>query len=790
MVNYYKNILVSFMAILVVFVFIVDGILVMHKRINFYQKMEEQLRSELNTIGIIVEESIATNNLKELNNILSRWFDTHGEVIELRVVNNANTIVLLHTRLKKASMPTQPVAVTHKVKDIATITAILNPNITMPGMKMLLFFIIIGSALTIGVMGTTLWWLLKKRDSEYIEQDKTQTYLHTERLRLYNILNSMEEGICVVNKDCDVEFINSSIEADFGPVQGRKCHVYLFDEPAACPWCNVEEALDGKGIRLEKYSPKSQKTYDIYDTILNYNDDKVERLMVFHDITGLKNTENKIKRHFEVQALTNNILQISMRDLSFSELLNNILKAVLLTPKLSMLSKGCVYVVKDDAPDMLTLVAAHSYSLEQMTRCLNIRFGECLCGKAAATAQTVFAEDVDEQHTIHYEGLVVHGHYCLPIIFQGKVVGVLNVYTSKGQTRDYDTEDMLSAVANVLSSIIVRKKTEAALQEREEHFRSIVHTTNNAIVSIDTNDNVSMWNNGAANIFGYTAEEMIGQPLTRIIPERFRQAHKQGLKLAVDTGVSKTQGKTIEINALKKDGTEFFIELSVARWSARTGMFFTGIIRDITRRKQSAIVLEHTVEKLRKLTGAVTQAMAAAVEAKDPYTAGHQRRVADLSRAIADEMHLPQQQSECVRVAAIIHDIGKLTVPTEILSKPGKLKPHELSLIKEHSQIGHDILKGIEFPYPVAQIILQHHERLNGSGYPNGLTGDDIHIEARIICVADVVEAMANHRPYRAALGVQAALDEIVHGKGTLYDPGVVEACVRVFKDRGFEFKD
>ncbi|WP_156033292.1 HD domain-containing phosphohydrolase [Candidatus Magnetobacterium casense] len=777
------------MAILVVFVFIVDGILVMHKRINFYQKMEEQLRHELNTVGIVVEESIASNHLGELNTILSRWFDNHGELLELRVVNDANTIAILHNRLKNTYLPTQPVIVTHKVKDIATITATLNPNVTMPGLKMLLLFIVIGSVLAIGVMGTTLWWLLKKRDAEHIEQDKLHTGLHRERIRLYNILNSIEDGICVINKDYGVEFINNSIETDFGPAQGRKCHQYFFDESAVCSWCIINDVTDGKSIRWEKNVIKSQKTYEVYETLLNYNDDTAERLMVFHDITGLKSTENKIKLHFEIQTLTHSILQISLRDLSFSELLNNILKTVLSTPKLSLLSKGCVYVVNDNAPDMLTLVAAYSYSLDQMTKCINIRFGECLCGKAAETGQTVFAEDVDQQHTISYEGLISHGHYCLPIIFQDKVVGVFNVYTIKGQSRDYDTEEMLNAVANVLSGIIVRKKTEAALQEREEHFRSIVQTTSNAIISIDTNGNVSTWNNGAAHIFGYTAEEMLCQPLTRIIPERFRQAHKNGLKAAVDTGISKTLGKTVDISALRKDGEEFFIELSVARWSARTGIFFTGIIRDITRRKQNAIELEKTVEKLRKLTDAVTQAMAAAVEAKDPYTAGHQRRVADLSRAIADEMHLSLQQTEGVRVAATIHDIGKLTVPTEILSKPGRLKPHELSLIKEHSQIGYDILRGIEFPYPVAQIILQHHERLNGSGYPNGLMGDDIYIEARIICVADVVEAMANHRPYRPALGIQAALDEIGRGRNSLYDSNVVDACVRVF-GKGFVFKD
>ncbi|MBF0343113.1 MAG: PAS domain S-box protein [Nitrospirae bacterium] len=798
MISYYKNILVSFMAILVVFVFIVDSILVTHKRINFFQKVEEQLKRELNTIGIVVEEAVAKNNLKTLNNILSKWFDVHSEVYELKVVNTDNTIVILHTRPKIDLMLSNPVTVVHNVrsgaKDIAAITASIDPKASVPEMRSLIFFIVIGSGLSIAVIGTTLWWLLRRREPEQGEQmtvkdNEQQTDFQKKQTRLFNLLNSIEDGICVVNKDYGVVYANKTIELDFGPAKGKMCHEYFFDEPNPCSWCRMDEILGGKTIQLEKYVHKSQKTYEFYNTPMEYSDGSVERLIVLGDITGLKNTENRIKRHYEVQTLTNNILQISLKNLSFTELLNNVLKTVLSTPKLSILNKGCVYVVNDTNPNMLTLAAAYSYNLDQLTKCINIRYGECLCGKAAETGQTVFAEGVDEQHTVSYEGLAPHGHYCVPIVFQGKVAGIFTVYTPAGQKRDYDTEEMLNAVANVMASIIVRKKTEEALQESEEHFRSIVQTTNNAIISIDADDIIRMWNNGAINIFGYSAEEIIGQPLTMIIPERYRQAHQKGLRLAADTGVSKTQGKMLELAALKKDNTEFFIELSVARWSARTGMFYTGIIRDITKRKQNAAELENTVIKLRKLTSALIQAMASAVEARDPYTASHQRRVADLSRSIATELGLSQQQIEGVRIAATIHDIGKINVPSEILSKPGRLREHELNIIREHSQTGYDILKGIDFTYPVAQIILQHHERLNGSGYPNGLMGDEIYIEAKIITVADVVEAMANDRPYRPALGVKAALDEIKRGKDVFYDTSVVDACIKVFEN-GFKFKD
>ncbi len=180
-------------------------------------------------------------------------------------------------------------------------------------------------------------------------------------------------------------------------------------------------------------------------------------------------------------------------------------------------------------------------------------------------------------------------------------------------------------------------------------------------------------------------------------------------------------------------------------------------------------------------------ALAAIVEMRDPYTAGHQGRVARLAVAIARELQLPDEQVEGIHLASVVHDVGKIRVPAEILNKPGKLTSLEFDLIKEHAQNGYEILKTIDFPWPIAQIVLQHHERLDGSGYPQALMGDQILLEARIMVVADVVESMLSHRPYRPALGVDAALKEITAHKGSLFDPAVVEACLRLFRERGFD---
>jgi putative nucleotidyltransferase with HDIG domain len=199
--------------------------------------------------------------------------------------------------------------------------------------------------------------------------------------------------------------------------------------------------------------------------------------------------------------------------------------------------------------------------------------------------------------------------------------------------------------------------------------------------------------------------------------------------------------------------------------------------------------LEMSVKRIEKTMEAAIQAISYTMETRDPYTADHQKRVAQLACAIAKEMGLAARQIEGIRVAGLLHDIGKIAVPAEILSKPGKLTDSEFSVIKDHPKVAFDILKNIEFDWPIAQIVVQHHERLDGSGYPYGIQAKDILPEARILAVADVVEAMSSHRPYRPALGVDAALAEVARGDGTLYDPEVVRACAKVFKKRGFKFE-
>lgn len=209
---------------------------------------------------------------------------------------------------------------------------------------------------------------------------------------------------------------------------------------------------------------------------------------------------------------------------------------------------------------------------------------------------------------------------------------------------------------------------------------------------------------------------------------------------------------------------------------------------DLRRQKDNLEreVVERT-EKLRLAMLNIAYATGAMLELRDPYTAGHQRRVGALAGAIGREMGLPDDTLEGLYMTGCIHDIGKITIPTDILSKPGKLSTLEYALIKEHPEKGYEVLRHYEMPWPVAEIVYQHHERLNGSGYPRGLKGSEIALETCIVSVADVVEAMMSHRPYRAGLGLEAALEEIIQNKGILYHPDAVDCCVSLFRDKGYQ---
>lgn len=250
--------------------------------------------------------------------------------------------------------------------------------------------------------------------------------------------------------------------------------------------------------------------------------------------------------------------------------------------------------------------------------------------------------------------------------------------------------------------------------------------------------------------------------------------------------VSGAIGEELALETLKGGATDYVYKSKLNQLAPAVHRAL-GEARERRARRRAEDSLRDTLAKLQRVLEQTVSALASVTEIRDPYTAGHQQRVSLLSSAIGEEFGLPQDIVEGIKVAGALHDIGKIAIPAEILTKPAKLVEVEFALVKGHSAAGFEILKDIDFPWPVAEAVYQHHERFDGSGYPRGLVSKDILPEARILAVADVVEAMASHRPYRPAHGIDAALNEITHGRGRLYDPEVSDACLRLFRQKGYE---
>jgi PAS domain S-box-containing protein/putative nucleotidyltransferase with HDIG domain len=336
--------------------------------------------------------------------------------------------------------------------------------------------------------------------------------------------------------------------------------------------------------------------------------------------------------------------------------------------------------------------------------------------------------------------------------------------------------------------LIQREHSVEELLESEFKFKALFQMSPDPTWIIDENDRFILCNVAAANILEYdNVEELQSIHPSELSPE-FQPDGQSSLKKANEmmTCAHRKGAHRFEWEYRRRSGECFPVEVTLSYLKIKDKNHLYCMWRDISERKQVDNDLIQSAEKVKKgLVGTIV-AMSKMVEARDPYTAGHQQAVAKLSRAIAQTMGLDNDQVEGLRTGALIHDIGNIHLPAEILIKPGKLTELEYELVKTHTQIGYDILKDIEFPWPVADIAHQHHERLDGSGYPQGLKGDEICLEARIIAVADVVEAMSSHRPYRTALGIDAALEEIQAHKGSLYDKEVVDACMTLFNDKKF----
>jgi PAS domain S-box-containing protein len=359
-----------------------------------------------------------------------------------------------------------------------------------------------------------------------------------------------------------------------------------------------------------------------------------------------------------------------------------------------------------------------------------------------------------------------------------------NLYSVEILSAPYYEGQKLIGFQGIARDITARKKAEEMLRASEEKYRSLVENINDIFYTLDNEGTITYVSPVVERLSKYKANELIGQSFTSII-------FPEDLPGVVDSynRLLSGQMEPSEFRISDKDGRLIYVRTSSRPiYENERIVGITALITDISERKQAELDLIKSYQKTKKTLHDAINTMAKIVEMRDPYTAGHQHRVADLAVAIAKEMGYRGDHLENLYMAAVIHDIGKIYVPSDILSKPGKLSPVEFNLIKTHARGSYDIVQNMEFPTVIAQSVLQHHERLDGSGYPDALKGESITREAKVIAVADVVEAMSSHRPYRPALGTHKALEEITANKGKLYDTDAVNACLKVFKEFSFKF--
>lgn len=354
--------------------------------------------------------------------------------------------------------------------------------------------------------------------------------------------------------------------------------------------------------------------------------------------------------------------------------------------------------------------------------------------------------------------------------------------------QDYLRKDDVSAglLDHAVRYAIERHQLNMELSDNERRYRGLFEGGSESLLVMDSNSYVlEDANHAAERMLGYRLDELLVLSMDQL----FVNAEQLFNSIGATDNMAQ-QHLVLEPQQVRcKNGGTVPVEISLGHFDQLGQHKIIVSMRDITERLEAEADRKHHHEQLRQSLIQTIEVMAITIEKRDPYTAGHQKRVAHLASAIAKKMGLPQEQIDGLHLGGMIHDIGKIYVPAEILNRPGSLSEVEKAMINSHPKVGFDIVKNVDFNWPVSTMVMQHHERIDGSGYPEGLSGDDIFMEARIIAVADVIEAMASHRPYRPALGIDAALEEIKRNKGKLYDAAVSDAALVLFSEDGFEFE-
>jgi PAS domain S-box-containing protein len=423
-------------------------------------------------------------------------------------------------------------------------------------------------------------------------------------------------------------------------------------------------------------------------------------------------------------------------------------------------------------------------------------FGRSPTGTAIRDNQPFWCEDFlnEPVNAPWRERSVRHGWVAsasLPLHRNGVVIGAFVLYSGNANAFDESARALLVEMATDIDFALdnfaresQRRLAEERLRAAEEQFRGLVEQAIAGIFIIQAGKLVYMNPRFAEIVDQGSADEQIGSDPLLWAAEADRVTVAESMRQLLD---GETWSVALEFGVLRRDGVMIRVGAHAARATHEGQPAIIGLLQDISEKTRAEEEIKRYVEQLRIALTSIVEVATNISEMRDPYTAGHERRVGQIAAAIGAELGFDTRQQEGLMVAGCLHDIGKMSIPSEILSRPGKLSPIEYQLIQGHAQASYDALKSVEFPWPVAQIALQHHERMDGSGYPRGIKGDAILLEARIMAVADVFEAMSSHRPYRPGLGLDKALAEIERGRGTIYDGVVADACLRLFREKRYQ---
>ena len=534
------------------------------------------------------------------------------------------------------------------------------------------------------------------------------------------------------------------------------------------------------GLLRKVTLPSGRKRWHLTDKIpIKTPGSGVAGVAVFiRDVTEQREAQRKLERLNRVLEAVLDVNQLMVREkLGRNHLLNEIC---------GILVKGQCYesvwiILLDPQTGYLLDVFSLTETKAEIKRCLSPQFVSHLT-----------TDSKDGFSAIKYEDLLRKG-WQLPKRYTGKVLissrlehgkktyGAICASLPRNVELEIKEKDLFLTLANDIAYALHKLDDRDELRREKIFWEKLFNVSPEGVVLCAPDGRVLRVNNAFCHIFRFSSpEEVIGKNIDSIVADEitfeearsFTEAAARGERVSVESVRQRVDGTLIDVSIL---GIPIKIDEDLA------GVY--AIYRDITDKKMYERAMKENIATLFRVWRQTIELIASVSELRDPYTAGHQKRVAELAKFMAMKMRLSPESVDAVEMASLIHDVGKIKVPAEILSKPGPLDEVEYLLVKTHPQAGYNLLKDIDFPWPVAEIVLQHHERLDGSGYPQGLKGKEILQEARIIAVADVVEAMASDRPYRKALGIEAALKEIKRGRSTLYDEEAVDACLALFEE-------